>query len=209
MSKTVVFVEVVASSQQTHVQVCRKIMANLFKQGISPLPFAANAPELQTVLTALKARNLSPGIFVINTFWAEELLPSIDAMIGSTPVLLLRRQLFSDTTLKDPNSPVGPSMTMIIQNLTPRLTAEWTYGGGTADDIAAHAAKCIVHFLQDNRFAAFEEFSQDQIMALLKDKMEREERHHSTGSFAPIGERRPSARLQPPSGTKPQPNPTA
>jgi len=158
------FIEVVSSKQLANVQVCRKIMAVLFKEKIAPLPFGSTFKEVAEVLSALKARGMAPAVFVINTFYAEELLPQIDPLMGATPVVLLRRQIFSD--------PLGtaaarPSTTIIIQRMTPRLCVEWTYGSKTADEVAADGAKALLSFLRGGDFATLENFARLQTVQML------------------------------------------
>src|SRR5437870_2018764 len=90
---TPMFIEVLQSQANCDAQVCRKIMSSMYRSHISPLPFASSIYEAVDVLHALKDKNIQPGIFVINTFWAEEILRDLDAIVGDTPILLLSRRL--------------------------------------------------------------------------------------------------------------------
>ncbi|MCY3018695.1 MAG: hypothetical protein NTW87_06655 [Planctomycetota bacterium] len=172
MARVPVFVEVVSSQQHANVQICRKIMTILFKEKIAPLPFASNAIEVKDVLSALQGRGLTPAVFVINTFYAEELLGQVDMLVGQTPVVFLRRQLFSESMFAKAGAPAAHSVTQVLDSLTPRLSTEWTYGAQTACEVAAKAAKVLIEFLKEGKFDILEDFSQGQALASLNSRME-------------------------------------
>lgn len=128
-------------------------MPLLFKSGITPLPFASDAKELHDVLRSLRVRGLAPSLFIVNTFWAEELLEEIDGLIGHTPALFFRREIFGDTLGLEPqNAARSGRITTILRKMTPRPTAYWDYGSGTADIVAQKGVQSVAGFLQNGDF---------------------------------------------------------
>ena len=172
MARVPVFVEVVASQQHANVQICRKIMAILFKEKIAPLPFASSAMEVKDVLSALQGRGLTPAVFVINTFYADELLAQVDMLVGQTPVVFLRGQLFSDSMFAKAGAPATHSVTQVLDRLTPRLSTEWMYGPLTACDVAAKGARALIEFLKEGKFDFLEDLSQAQALAALNSRVD-------------------------------------
>lgn len=152
MHRLPVLVEVVHSASHANVQICKKMMPLLFKSGITPLPFASDAKELQDVLRSLRVRGLAPSVFIVNTFWAEELLEEIDGLIGHTPALFFRREIFGDTLGLEPQSARSGRITTILRKMTPRPTAYWDYGSGTADAVAQKACQAVAGFVRDGDF---------------------------------------------------------
>jgi hypothetical protein len=156
MHRLPVLIEVVHSASHANVQICRKMMPLLFKSGVTPLPFASSAKELQDVLRSLRVRNLAPSVFIVNTFWAEELLEEIDGLIGHTPALFFRREIFGDTMGLEPQLAQARSgrITSILRKMTPRPTAYWDYGSGTCDSVAQKASQALFAYLQTGDFMA-------------------------------------------------------
>lgn len=152
MHRLPVLVEVVHSASHANVQICKKMMPLLFKSGIAPLPFASSAKELQDVLRSLRVRGLAPSIFIVNTFWAEELLEEIDGLIGHTPALFFRREIFGDTLGLEPQAARSGRITTILRKMTPRPTAYWDYGSGTADLVAQKGCQAVTSFLHNGDF---------------------------------------------------------
>ncbi|HEY3321559.1 MAG TPA: hypothetical protein VGP72_13910 [Planctomycetota bacterium] len=141
-----VLVEVLESGQNANLQVCRKIMALLIKQKIAPLPFATNIDEVAGVLHNLKDKGLSPAIFIINTYWAEEVLRDLDAMVGDTPILLLHRQIYAGM-----NGENG-TLTLPFQDMDSRQIAICRYGAKTTDSLAERVAAQVQIFLKGGDF---------------------------------------------------------
>jgi hypothetical protein len=176
-----VFIETVTGANYASVQVCRKLMAALFKEKVAPLPFASSAQEVVSVLKALKDRGLFPAVFVVNTFWAEDLLPQIDTLIGPTPVVYLRRLIFSEplftassasaASAASPDSAEAALLTnttAVLEKMTQRPSVHWAYGSVTADEVAAAGTKALLRFLRDGDWSALEEFANTQTYELLK-----------------------------------------
>jgi len=148
------FIEVLHSAQSAPIQVCRKVIAGLFKQGISPLPFAGSIEELRTVLSSLKQKGIEPGLFVINTYWAEEVLEQLDPFLGNSPVLFFVRDMITETpsTRSQVFGDSSNKTTTLLQRMTPRAGAIWTFGSRSAETAAAHAVTSIANFLNDGDF---------------------------------------------------------
>jgi hypothetical protein len=197
MARVPFFVEVISSAQSANIQICRKIMAALFKEKIAPLPFASSLKDVTDVLGALKARGMAPAVFVINPLYAEELLPLIDPLIGPVPVVYLRRRIFAEAAAGS-NGTSRPNTTQVLQHMTPRLTTEWTYGSQTADEVAAKAAKSLVHFLNSGDFAVLEDFAQVQALEEFRARNERDSGPLRHGSLATRSGRPPSGPIQVP-----------
>lgn len=136
------FIEVLQSKTNADLQICRRIMALLFRQRIAPLPFASNIYEVADVIHNLRHKDLTPKIFVINTFWAEEILRDLDAMVGDTPILLLNRRLVESN---DNNA-------IPLQDMDSRRIAVCRYGAKTVDETAEHVANALVQFAADGEF---------------------------------------------------------
>lgn len=161
MQQVPIFIEVLHSPQSAPLQVCRKIMASLFKQRIAPLPFASTIEEIRDVLAALKTKGIKPAIFVINTYWAEEVLAQLDPWIGQTPVLFLMRDLAAgESNDRIPN---------ILSTMSSRISAIWTYGSQTSEALAQKAASGIIGFLRDGSFYHIERHSplQNSILQMI------------------------------------------
>jgi hypothetical protein len=159
MKRVPLFVEVLESKDNAPLQVCRKIMANLFRQKIAPLPFGSSFDEIRAVLASMRTKGMPPAIFVINTFWAEELLTQLDPLIGQTPVFFFRRNVFAASTSTLTKAIGGPPVdktSMILKSMTPRLSSMWGYGTKTGETIAATASEALVKFLNDGNFAHIE-----------------------------------------------------
>ncbi|MGD0089738.1 MAG: hypothetical protein ABSE73_07445 [Planctomycetota bacterium] len=138
------------------LRVCSKVLELLREKQIAPLGLAGTVEEVRDVLVQLKKNRLSPGIFVINTFGAKDILPGLNPLMGEVPALFLRRQLFAgksglaDIIKADASK---SATTMIAQGRgTPRLTAVWPYGSKNSYETAKYAAGVLFRFLQDGDF---------------------------------------------------------
>jgi len=139
------FIEVLQSQANSSAQICRKVMAHLYRRNISPLPFASSIYEIADVMHALREKNLAPAIFVVNTYWAEEILRDLDAMVGDTPILLLERRLTAARILNgNADSP--------LQDFSSRQIATCRYGATTSDETAETVANALVQFAGDSAF---------------------------------------------------------
>jgi|GEM_PF-5834895 len=190
MRSTPVFIEVIHSDEHANIQVCRKIMGLLFKQKIAPLPFASTLPEVLEVLRGMRSRGMAPGIFVINTFWAEELLSQLELILGQTPVLFFKRQIFLIETQSRSAAPVNNAqrITTLLENMNLKNSTLWTYGSKSTDDIAMKAAKAIIPFLNDNNFNTIRQgqFTTGELAAALRANPEQAERILGNASSASL-----------------------
>jgi len=163
MTRLPMFVEVMQSRENAPLAICQKLMALLFRRGIAPLPFGASLAEIRPVLASMRQRNTPPAIFVVNTFWAEELLLGLDKLMGPTPTLFFQREIFFSTTaakLPDQGgAPTGNRSSIVLRRLTPRPMAIWAYGSKTSDAVAEKAAEGLARFLKDGDFERLLRFS--------------------------------------------------
>ena len=155
MKRLPFFIEVWESGNKADLRLCHKVMTLLFKQRITPLPFATTVREVADVTGALERQCMEPALFIVNTFWAEETLPQIDPYMGETPVLFFRRELYTGRHVLGEDA--GRGMTMhTLSTMTPRETSVWSYGAKTSDSIAERAATAVMKFLQDGNFKNIE-----------------------------------------------------
>jgi hypothetical protein len=155
MNRLPFFIEVWESGNNADLRMCHKVMTHLFKQRITPLPFATTVREVADVTGALERQLKEPALFIVNTFWAEETLPQIDPYMGETPVLFFRRELFTSRELLGQDAHRGQTM-HTISTMTPRETSVWSYGAKTSESIAERAAVAVMKFLQDGNFRNIE-----------------------------------------------------
>src|SRR4029077_5264841 len=88
-----VFFEALCSLDSPRVRIVSQGRADLFQQGLSPLPFTRSPRELTLVLAAVRQSGQQAGLFVVNTHGAERMLGQLDEIIGETPVLFFRHKL--------------------------------------------------------------------------------------------------------------------
>ena len=130
MTNPPVFFEIIESADNAPLQVCKKIMAQLFKRKIAPLPYGSSVNDLRPMLATLRTRNTPPCIWIINTYWAEEALADLDKQIGQTPVLFFRRDLFAAGTSGlapsvDIEQQMQERLNVALNAMTPRMHAVW------------------------------------------------------------------------------------
>jgi hypothetical protein len=136
------FIEVLQSKANADLQICRRIMAQLFRQRISPLPFATSINEVVDVLHSLRNKGLAPKVFVINTLWAEEILRDLDAVVGDTPILLLNRRILDSKDKLD----------IPLQDIEHRNIAVCRYGAKTVNETSELVANALYQYAHDGEF---------------------------------------------------------
>jgi hypothetical protein len=143
-----VFIEVLTSDKNLDLQICRKIMCQLLRQNINPLPFASSINEIVDVLHVLRRMKYEPAIFVVNTYWAESIIRDLDAIVGDTPILLLDRRIVSHSKSNKP-----------LQDIELRKISTCSFGPKTSDQTAELAANALVQFLKDGEFSHIKSLS--------------------------------------------------
>src|SRR5262249_23495618 len=129
MKRLPFLIEVWESDHNTELRVCHKVMTQLFRQKILPLPFATSVREVADVTSTLKRQGMEPAIFIVNTFWAEGVLSDLDPYLGETPTVFFRRELYSYTKgMQDVFGDKRGRTTECIRNMTPRETSIWSFG---------------------------------------------------------------------------------
>lgn len=195
------FIEALTSAQNANLQVCRKIRAALFKEKIAPLPFASSVLEVADVLNALHTRALAPAVFVVNTFWAHELLLQVDTFIGTTPVVYLHRHLFSESASKDTGTGASKDSdealasgktAVLLRKLIERPSVQWVYGSQTTDEVAACGAIALLRFLRDGSFSALEDYAHFQVYEMQRS------RNVGSGVYSLHSINKPLSRTEPP-----------
>jgi len=150
--KTPFFIEVISSQNTANLQICRKIMSNLFQKKIAPLPFASTLKEYNEVLLSLQPHHLDIGLFIINTYFAENLIKELSVLLPvEIPILSLRREMCC--------SPF---------NLPEHVIIEWTYGSKNSDQIAVKGHELIIEFLNNGNITNLEDFAIDQKIERMK-----------------------------------------
>lgn len=135
-------------------------MANLLKRKIAPVPFAGSVTDARTILGSLRTRGTPPAIWLINTYWAEEMLPELDTMIGNSPVIFFKRDLFgAGLSSQMPAIAAPDKISTLLGKMTPRLTVLWAFGTGNSETISGRVADAIALYLADGNFRHIEEAS--------------------------------------------------
>ena len=168
MKRLPFLIEVWEGTHNAELRICHKVMTQLFRQRVLPLPFATSVREVSDVTNALKRQGMEPAIFIVNTFWAEEVLPDLDALMGETPVLFFRRDLYSFTKSLQGifGDPRRGRTTECIRNMTPRETSVWSYGSKTTDTVAERASHAIIKYLEDGKFSGIERMNPTPVSEL-------------------------------------------
>ena len=156
MHRVPFFIEVLHSPQSAPLQICRKVMASLFKQRIAPLPFASSVEEVRDVLAALKTKGMEPAVFVVNTYWAEEVLAALDPYLGQTPVLFFVREMAGDL---GGGTEGHDRISDTLSKMSLRSSSVWTFGSQNAESTAQKAAVGIAGLLRDGSFYHIERHS--------------------------------------------------
>jgi hypothetical protein len=160
MSRVPILVEVEPTRKQPDTCLCAKAAHTLLEANLGPVGLVGTLDETKALLDELAGHNLTPAIFIVNTFGAKAILPGLDSLMGDLPVVYLRRQLFAGRSgLMDGLPPLGPGgimATTALNQMKPRLTSMWFYGSRNADDIARRLASTLTRFIADGDFKHFE-----------------------------------------------------
>jgi len=130
------------------------------QKGIRHVDLVGSLDQTRAILEGLRSRQLTPAIFVVNTFGAKDILMDLDSLMGDLPVLYLRRALFAGQSgLMDQLDLVGQGSvmaTVALGKMKPRLTSMWFYGAKNADTVATRAAEALAAFLRTGDFRRIE-----------------------------------------------------
>ncbi|MCY3020639.1 MAG: bacteriohemerythrin [Planctomycetota bacterium] len=152
--------EVEAAAKQPDTAVCARTAESLMAHGVLPVGLADSIGRARTILEEMRSHELTPAIFVVNTFGARDILGDLDPLMDELPVLYLRRALFAGRSgLMDQVNLVGPASptaTALPLAMKPRLTSMWFYGARNADRIARRAAEAVGAFLRTGDFRQIE-----------------------------------------------------
>jgi hypothetical protein len=160
MSNIPVFVEVPDSKD---VGICQRAVKILEQQNFPSLAYATSLPELQDIIKQFAERSLQPGVFIINTYKAKEIIPQLDGLMGETPAVFLRRGMYAGQSglmnylaVDENKNSAQQNTLMAIKKLTLRLTSIWSYGAKNTDQVAQRVARCVLRFSEDGEFKHFE-----------------------------------------------------
>lgn len=145
-----IFIEVLQKQTSSDLQICRKIAAQMFRNNVSPLPFASSTYETAEVIHSLRRKDLEPALFVINTYWAEEILKDLDAVAGELPILLLTRRAAGSAL--DLQATSDDDKSCPLKDLDKRRIVKCHYGAKTSQHTADVVSKALVQFAQDGQF---------------------------------------------------------
>ena len=132
--------------------------------GPAAVALTGTTEEVRAVLDEMKAYNLAPALFVINTFGARDIMPLLDLVMGDSPVLYFRRSLYiGQSGLMLAMNPDEASSILAAEaalvRMRPRPTAMWYYGSKNADEIARRAVLALGRFLESGDFSHVESAS--------------------------------------------------
>ena len=155
-----IFIET-AQSGDKGVPICCKLMTELFRKKVAPLPSGSTIAEIRAALAALKQRNITPSVFVLHVHGVESLLSELDVLIGSVPVLFFMRRIFTETLISTGGTRlfIRDKTLVQLERMTPRPNCVWTYGSKTVDAVSAKCADVLIQFLKDGNFKRIEEQS--------------------------------------------------
>ena len=155
-----VLIEVLAAGRHADTALCPRVAGLLMQKGIRPVGLADSLDQTRTILEELRPHQLTPAIFVVNTFGARDILMDLDPLMGDLPVLYLRRALFAGQSgvLDQMNrlGPGSPTATAALGKMKPRLSSMWFYGAKNADAVATRAAEALGAFLCTGDFREIE-----------------------------------------------------
>ena len=151
-----VFFEALCSLDSPRVRIVSQVRADLFQQGLSPLPFARSLRELNLVLAAIRQSKQQAGLFVVNTHGAERMLGQLDEIIGETPVLFFRHKLLWAKEEAEVLKTIY-GVTQRLGKLRARLTVTRRYGALNNEQVARRAARQIGSFARYGDFRSLED----------------------------------------------------
>ena len=155
MEMAPVFFEVLEHEKCPQIHIVNQIRVDLYKRGLTPLPFASTLVELTELVNSLENAGIQPSLFVINTFEAEEQLDDLDLAMGDAAVLFFRRELMWLKAGAGSIEDIG--VTTRINQMRPRLTGIWYYGALNFEQVAERASFRIEQYLGNRDFRCFEE----------------------------------------------------
>jgi hypothetical protein len=146
------FIEAWETPDLANLQICRKVMALLFKQRIRPLPFACNGRDVTQVKGNMASRGMKPGVFIVNTFLAEAMISELGALMGETPAILLRHETHTHTLKRKKDL---LDTTVMLKKMDGRQTLVCNYDQSNVAMVAEQVSECLCQFVKDGDFWHF------------------------------------------------------
>lgn len=159
MKKVPVFIEMPNPGAKPDAMVCQIAINTLQSLGYTDLPLAHSIDDLVAQLHLMVEKDQEPAVFVLNTFSAREVIKQLDPIVGDTPMIFMRRNMFAGKSGLSEHFDLGTnteSTMTAMKNMKPRLAAAWNYGSMNGPDIARGVARAIDTFLKTGDFKAVE-----------------------------------------------------
>jgi hypothetical protein len=163
VNKVPVFIEMPNPGAKPEALVCQIAINVLSGLGYANLPLASSIDDLNAQLALLKDKGGEPALFVVNTFNAREVIKQLDPIVGDSPMIFLRRNMYAGKSGLSEHFDVGAdkeSTMTAMKNMKPRLTAVWNYGSLNGPEVARVVARAIDAFVKNGDFRAVERQSQ-------------------------------------------------
>ncbi|MCW8132799.1 MAG: hypothetical protein KIS92_20805 [Planctomycetota bacterium] len=151
-----VFFEALCSLDAPRARIVANVRAKLFQDGITPLPFARTVPELRNLLETMRQGGQTPGLFVVNSHGAENMLAELDEIIADCPAFFFRHKL---VWVKEETGVLKTiyGVTQRLGKLRPRLTVTRRYNPLNSEQIARRSARQIASFARYGDFRSLED----------------------------------------------------
>jgi len=159
VQKVPVFIEMPNPGAKPEAMVCQIAINTLQGLGYTDLPLAHSYEDLVAQLHLMVEKDQEPAVFVLNTFNARELIKQLDPIVGETPLIFMRRNMFAGKSGLSEHFDLGTnteSTMTAMQNMKARLVASWNYGSMNGPDIARSVARAVDTFLKTGDFRAVE-----------------------------------------------------
>ena len=148
-----VFIEVDDTRRRADARICSQVVELLMAKEIQPVGLAGSVEETRAILEQMKAHNLEPAMFAINTFGAKDILPALAPLMGDLPAIFFRRSLYLGQSGFLDTAGVGATLAIeALIKIRPRPTSIWYYGGKNCGELAKRAAIAIALFLESGDF---------------------------------------------------------
>jgi hypothetical protein len=156
VTKVPVFIEMPNPGAKPDAMVCQIAINTLQSLGHTELPLAHSYEDLVAQLHLMVEKDQEPGVFVLNTFNARELIKKLDAVVGETPLIFMRRNMFAGKSGLSEHFDLGTNAEPTMENMKAQLVASWNYGSLNGPDVARSVARAVDSFLKTGDFRAVE-----------------------------------------------------
>lgn len=158
-TKIPVFIEMPNPGAKPDALVCQIAITTLKGLGYDDLPLAHSYEDLVAQLHAMVEKDQEPGVFVVNTYNAREVIKQLDPVVGDVPLIFMRRNMYAGKSGLSEHFDLGTnteSTMAVMKNMKARLVASWNYGSMNGPDIARGVARAVDGFIKTGDFRAVE-----------------------------------------------------